>query len=181
MSTCPLPTAVTELVSDIRSAVRPGGGDREVARRVTAVVQRYLAVDDLLGPTQCEPDADCYRQHLLHVEPDGSFSVVALVWLPGQSTPIHDHVSWCVVGTYRGVEEESSYRLEGDHLVPLATTLTPRGVASFLTPPGDIHSVRNASDELAISIHVYGADVGVLGSSVRRRYDLEIRPAPAAA
>jgi predicted metal-dependent enzyme (double-stranded beta helix superfamily) len=181
MLTCPLTPAATKLIFDIRSAVLPGGNDRAVARRVTGVVQRYLMVDDLLGSVHCEPNTACYKQHVLHVEPDGSFSVVALVWLPGQSTPIHDHVSWCVVGTYRGVEEETSYQLHGDHLVPLATTLTPRGVASFLTPPGDIHMVRNASDDLAISIHVYGADVAALGSSVRRRYDLEVRqPVPTA-
>jgi predicted metal-dependent enzyme (double-stranded beta helix superfamily) len=41
-------------------------------------------------------DPATYRCHLLHAEPDGSFSVVALVWRPGQATPIHDHVTWCV-------------------------------------------------------------------------------------
>ncbi|CAN5556796.1 hypothetical protein BH23CHL2_BH23CHL2_22030 [soil metagenome] len=40
-----------------------------------------------------------------------------------------------------------------------------------LTPPGDIHKVANASDDLAISIHIYSADIGKLGSSILRRYD----------
>jgi predicted metal-dependent enzyme (double-stranded beta helix superfamily) len=36
---------------------------------------------------------DGYVSHTLHVEPDGSFSIVALVWRPGQITRIHDHIS----------------------------------------------------------------------------------------
>jgi predicted metal-dependent enzyme (double-stranded beta helix superfamily) len=35
----------------------------------------------------------------------------------------------------------------------------------------DEHRVRNAGDETAISIHVYGTDVSRIGSSVRRYYD----------
>ncbi len=45
------------------------------------------------------------------------------------------------------------------------------GDASGFAPPGDIHRVRNTSDEIAISIHVYGTDVTRIGSSVRRFYD----------
>ncbi|MEV6524746.1 cysteine dioxygenase family protein [Longispora sp. NPDC051575] len=168
MSTRLLSPVAARLVGDLRAAVAAGPA------RVTRTLARYLGADDLLGADQRIPDPTAYRQHVLHVEDDGSFSLVALVWLPGQATCVHDHVSWCVVGTYVGEEEETAYRLAGDHLVPVRTTRTPQGVASFLVPPGDIHSVRNNSDALAISLHVYGADIGVLGSSVRRRYDLPI-------
>jgi predicted metal-dependent enzyme (double-stranded beta helix superfamily) len=81
----------------------------------------------------------------LHVEPDGSFSTVALVWLPGQVTPVHDHVSWCVVGVYRGDEEEIRYRMESSagasYLVPTGRSINHQGTTSCLTPPGDIHLV----------------------------------------
>lgn len=167
------PTA-TVLVDDLRSAVLAGGDDDSVAQRVTRALAGHLTDPFLLSDAQREPDPNTYRQHVLHVEPDGSFSVVALVWLPGQETCIHDHVSWCVVGTYVGVEEETTYRLRGDHLVPLRVNRTPEGVASYLVPPGDIHKVRNNCSSVAISIHVYGADIGVLGSSIRRRYDLPV-------
>jgi 3-mercaptopropionate dioxygenase len=48
-------------------------------------------------------------------------------------------------------------------------------------PPGDIHRVRNAGGQSAISIHIYGTDVSRIGSSVRRYYDLPVRPARTAA
>jgi 3-mercaptopropionate dioxygenase len=169
------PTAAL-LVGDIRTAVAAGGDDHAVAARVAKAMTRHLADPRLLDAEHREPDPNHYRQHILHVEPDGSFSVVALVWLPGQETCIHDHVSWCVVGTYVGEEEETTFRLAGDRLIPLRVNRTPQGVASYLVPPGDIHKVCNNSRSVAISIHVYGADIGVLGTSIRRRYDLPVEP-----
>src|SRR5688572_23601887 len=132
------PTPVmTALISAIREIVAARSDPDRTATDVAAVLAPALTRDDLLDLAQCEPDPNCYRQHILHVEPDGSFSIVALVWLPGQATPIHDHVCWCVV---------------------------------------DVHRVANAGGGLAISLHVYGADIGVLGSSVRRRYELPVAP-----
>ena len=135
-----------------------------------------LAQDDWLAPEHREPDPDHYRQHLLHVSPDRRLSIVALVWLPGQRTPIHDHVSWCIVGVYRGVEREQRYDLVEDGgrraLKPAGTVFAAHGHVETLIPPdGDIHAVTAAGREMAISIHVYGADLEARGTSILRRYD----------
>lgn len=156
--------------------LRPG----TTAEQVAAALRPLLAVEDLLAPEHTTGDPASYRSHILHVEPDGSFSVVALVWLPGQVTPIHDHISWCVVGVYRGYEHEVRYRraVEGGRrcLVETGRTVNGPGSVSFLVPPGDIHLVRNPTGRKVISLHVYGADIGQLGSSIRRRYDLPVLP-----
>ena len=132
-----------------------------------------LAEDDWLPDEYRVPNLHSYRQHLLYVSPDRDLSIVALVWLPGQRTPIHDHVSWCVVGVYRGVERETHYRLEdGGRLVPTGTFEAPAGHVEALVPPAEnIHSVTAVGDEKTISIHVYGADIERLGTSILRRYD----------
>ena len=53
-----------------------------------------------------------------------------------------------------------------------------RGHVEALEPPGDIHAVTAGGRDIAISIHVYGADISALGSSIHRRYDeLPILPA----
>jgi predicted metal-dependent enzyme (double-stranded beta helix superfamily) len=104
--------------------------------------------------------------------------VVALVWLPGQRTPIHDHVSWCVVGVYRGVEHETRYRLAPHGVVPVGTLEARPGHVEALVPPAEnIHAVTAAGEGKTISIHVYGADIERLGSSILRRYD---EPGPTA-
>jgi 3-mercaptopropionate dioxygenase len=140
-----------------------------------------------LAPEHQLPGIDTYRQHLLHVSPTRRMSVVALVWLPGQHTPIHDHVSWCVVGVYRGIEQEIRYRLVEaagrEYLEPAGSVLARPGHVEALVPPAeDIHSVTAAGTEMAVSIHVYGADIEKLGSSIHRRFDdVPVLPAVAAA
>ena len=170
------------LVQALRGVVSAGGDEATIAEGVADRLRSWVTRDDLLAADQCEPDPNHYRQHVLHVEADGSFSVVALVWLPGQETPIHDHISWCVVGVHRGQELETRYRrvedAGGSWLVELDQCVNSTGSVAALTPPGDIHRVANAGAGLAISLHVYGADIGKLGSSIRRRYDLLVRATP---
>ena len=101
--------------------------------------------------------------------------LAAAVWRPGQRTPIHDHIAWCVVGVHRGVEHEIRYRLVDDHLVEDGHTVGAHGSVTVLTPPGDIHAVVNDSDVVAVSLHVYGADLRERGTSVRRCYRMPVR------
>jgi predicted metal-dependent enzyme (double-stranded beta helix superfamily) len=184
-TTPPSPAAASpslgRLISAVRAAVKSETDAGRTGRAVAEVLQPYLHFEGFLTDEQLEPDEIKYRQHILHVEPDGSFSIVALVWLPGQATPIHDHVSWCVVGVHRGEEDETVYEIAGGeadpHLVATGRTVSPAGTVIALVPPGDIHRVVNNGQSLAVSLHIYGADISVLGSSIRRRFDLEVRPA----
>ena len=177
--------ALRELIASVRSIVQTRGNPQEVGTAVANILPQYLGSDELLAPEQMEPSADCYRQHVLHVEPNGSFSVVSLVWLPGQATAIHDHVSWCVVGVHKGEEHETIYKRAGGeadaHLVVTGRTVNRCGSVAALVPPGDIHHVANGGDCLAVSLHIYGADIGQLGSSIRRHYHFDVRPSAAAA
>lgn len=172
-------TTLDSLIAGVRAAVRASADPATVAEGVADALRASIAAPGLLAAEQLVPDPTHYRQHVLHVEPDGSFSIVALVWLPGQATPIHDHVSWCVVGVRQGNEHEVVYRLvEADGaswLEQTGVSTNVTGSVAALVPPGDIHHVANQGDDLAVSLHVYGADIGVLGSSIRRRYDLEVR------
>jgi predicted metal-dependent enzyme (double-stranded beta helix superfamily) len=163
------PTAqLAALVDGVRTAVAAHADWPSTAQLVADQVRRHLPGPEVLTDEQRLGSADGYRSHTLHVEPDGSFSVLALVWRPGQMTRIHDHVTWCVFGVIQGVEHEELFdadlRLVGrdDNHV---------GDVGGFAPPGDIHRVHNTGDTTAISIHVYGTDVSRVGSSVRRYYD----------
>src|SRR5262245_10651584 len=139
-------------------------------------LRSLLAQDGWLAPEHRVPDRHNYRQHLLHVTPCRRVSIVALVWLPGQRTPIHDHVSWCVVGVYEGLELETRYRAVevggGRWLEPTGTTEARPGHVEVIVPSEpDIHAVTAVGDGPTISIHVYGADIERLGSSIHRRFD----------
>jgi len=156
----------------VRDAERLMHDPQAIAERLRTL----LAADGWLAPEHQVPGRETYRQHLLHVSECRSLSVVALVWLPGQETPIHDHVSWCVVGVYRGVERETHYRLserDGERCLAATGTFEARaGHVEALVPPAqNIHSVAAAGHDKTISIHGYGADIERLGSSIRRRFD----------
>jgi predicted metal-dependent enzyme (double-stranded beta helix superfamily) len=143
-----------------------------IAARLAGLLERR----GWLAPEHQLPGLDRYRQHLLHVSPSRRLSVVALVWRPGQRTPIHDHVSWCVVGVYRGVEQETRYRLVDrggvERLEYVETIEAHPGHVEALVPPAEnIHVVEAGGRGLTISIHVYGADIERLGSSVYRIFD----------
>jgi 3-mercaptopropionate dioxygenase len=168
-----------ELVAAVRGVVRQGVDWRRTARLVAAELAAHLPSADVLSPEQRIGDPAGYRSHILHTEPGGTFSIVALVWRPGQVTPIHDHVTWCVFGVVQGVEHEELFELDEERgcLVESGTSTNERGEVNGFAPPGDIHRVRNDGDGTAISIHIYGTDVSRIGSSVRRYYDLPVLPA----
>jgi len=173
--------ALEQLIESVRAIVQSETDRARVGEQVAVALKPVLGDPSLLTDAQLIPDPNHYRQHILHVEPDGSFSIVALVWLPGQETPIHDHVCWCVVGVHLGQEHETTYALAGGdddpHLVVSGQPVNLNGSVAALVPPGDIHKVANAGDSLAVSLHVYGADIGLLGTSIRRKYDLNVRTA----
>jgi len=160
------------LIGAVRSVTQRQLGWARTADLVADRLRRHLPTADILTPGQRDGDPLTYISHLLHVEADGSFSVVALVWRPGQATPIHDHVTWCVFGVLEGTEQEEKYLLRADgRLEHAGATANVVGDVAGLAPPGDIHRVRNSGAQTAISLHIYGTDVSRIGSSVRRVYD----------
>ena len=169
------------LVGAIREATARHADWPQTAVLVAGQLRRHLPGAEILTAAERLGDPDDYRCHVLHAEPDGSFSVTAMVWRPGQITPIHDHVTWCVFGVLQGTEYEELFALRqgGSCLAGVGSSENQAGEVSGFAPPGDIHRVRNRGLDVAISLHVYGADITRLGSSVRRTYDLPAA-APAA-
>jgi predicted metal-dependent enzyme (double-stranded beta helix superfamily) len=178
------PTArgLTALATAVRVAVAKRTDWADTAELVASALKRHLPSPSILTAEQRTGDPDTYKSEVLHSEPDGSFSIVALVWRPGQVTPIHDHVTWCVFGVIQGLEWEELFELDeqGSCLVEAGHRVNETGEVSGFAPPGDIHRVRNAGDVTAISIHIYGTDVSRIGSSVRRYYDLPVQPSTSA-
>lgn len=176
-------TDFAALADTVRDTVALELPPAETASRVATGLPPFLSRTGLLTREQRRGDPSRYVQHLLHAERDGSFSIVALVWLPGQETPIHDHVSWCVTGVYEGMERERRYavrRSDGRvYLTAVGELVNEQGSVCGFAPPGDIHRVTNTGAAKAISIHVYGANIARLGTSVRREYTLPVRDAQA--
>ena len=156
------------LVAGVRTAVGAHVDWSSTAQLVAEQLQRHLPSPDVLTAQERLGAVDAYQSHTLHVESDGSFSIIAVVWRPGQLTRIHDHVTWCVVGVIQGVEHEELFDA---NLNPIGSSDNRVGDVSGFAPPGDIHRVHNTANTTAISVHIYGTDVTRIGSSVRRFYN----------
>jgi 3-mercaptopropionate dioxygenase len=173
------------LVAAVRAAVHSGGTWQQTADRVVHTLRDRLPRINMYGVDRLSPglltagqlagDPGGYQTHLVHAEPDGSFSIVVMVWLPGQRTPVHDHVTWCCTAVLAGTEYEEVYAHRGDHLEVVARNANPTGTVTGFAPPGDIHQVANVGHVTAVSMHVYGTDITRVGTSVRRVYDLPVR------
>jgi predicted metal-dependent enzyme (double-stranded beta helix superfamily) len=112
--------------------------------------------------------SDWYVAHLFDGH-DGSYSLQVFVWPPGTETQIHDHTCWgaycCAVGS---VLEERYERLDDGARLNHARLKkvwqlgwsTKDGASTVLPYEGGIHRVGNRGGSTAISVHLYGPQIG---------------------
>jgi 3-mercaptopropionate dioxygenase len=129
-----------------------------------------------LRPVKGRPAA-----YLVYRPPDRSFSVISMVWDAGQRFPIHDHLSWGLIGVYEnGITEERFERLDDGSREGYAD-IKNVGVSEFkegqILAEGlvfddlhrkDIHRIMNPSGRKSVSIHILASD---LGMRQRHQYD----------
>ena len=151
-------------VQQLAQVIEHSADETELLAGAAPLLRSLVAHDDWLPEAFAQPHPQHYQQFLLHADPAGRFSVVSFVWGPGQGTPIHDHTVWGLIGMLRGAEEgqhftrdsRGRWQPEGP-----AQRLLPGQVEAVSPTIGDVHRVRNAApDQVSISIHVYGADIG---------------------
>lgn len=127
------------------------------------LLARLVATDDWLPEAFTKPHPQYYQQYLLYADPLDRLSIVSFVWGPGQKTPVHDHLTWGLVGALRGRERETSYekQADGSYKATGSGLLLPGQTAAVSPSIGDVHEVANdLADEVSISIHVYGRNIG---------------------
>ncbi len=113
-----------------------------------------------------EHSEDRYARRLLYRSDELGYTVIAMIWGPGQGVPLHDHDgTWCVEGVLEGEIVVTPYELleqrENDwHFRPSDTIYSHVGSAGSLIPPFEYHTIVNArTSGPAITIHVYGREL----------------------
>jgi len=154
-------------------AQRHGRDELALLRECGALLGQLIAFDDWLPDAFAAPHRAHHQEYLLHCDPLGRYAVVSFVLAPGQKTPVHDHTVWTLMGVLRGIEQIDEYRHEGAG-APMQKTgehLCRPGDIELASPAvGDIHVITNPrSDQSAVSIHVFGANIGGL---MRRTFSL---------
>jgi predicted metal-dependent enzyme (double-stranded beta helix superfamily) len=155
-----------ELVEALdRAAAQPNVDD--ITRSIQELLSRMAVEGSIALPASlCDPCEDGYARRLIHLSESPLYSVLAMVWGPGQGTSVHDHSGmWCVEGVIEGQIEVTPYDMVervADRCRFQAQESTSAGIGSSgrLIPPFDYHTIRNTgTEECAITIHVYGGEM----------------------
>lgn len=158
---------ISAFVSACRDAAARSAEPSDCVLAIAPLMQRLAAsAGEFLTAAHRRPSPTGYARNAIFLPPDGQLSLYALVWSPGQWTPVHDHGSWGVVGVVDGVLEERSYLPQGgeiarDEGIRLKrggiVLLGPASVSTFVPNPDHIHMTGVPPErETAVSLHLYG-------------------------
>lgn len=148
----------------------PGMTEPQILDEGERLLGELVSHDDWLPDEFATASSEGYRQYLLYCDPLERFSVASFVWGPGQTTPVHDHTVWGLVGVMRGEELCGEYAQPqpGRPMVKTGEHRVGVGAVDRVSPTiGDVHTVANGlGDRPSISIHVYGANIGAVSRHV---------------
>jgi predicted metal-dependent enzyme (double-stranded beta helix superfamily) len=143
--------------------------------RIAHALRVAAAMPDLLTTELRAPRAACYARHTIASDPAGRFTLLSIVWGPGQFSPPHAHDAWCAYAVAENPLTETLYEFDARSGKAIAgnTALREPGYACF-APAGleQIHRLGNASGVGAISLHAYGVEGSRVGTHVNRLMDV---------
>jgi predicted metal-dependent enzyme (double-stranded beta helix superfamily) len=163
------PADLVRIMRDIAARTSDGS---EITRQLREPARRLALSKAWLEPRFFSRDeVQGFAIYPLHEEPDHSLSVVVASLLPGRALPPHDHRVWAMQIGMEGYETNVAWRRTDDRSRPGyakieevgRTVFGPGDIVSFL--PDDIHSVLNESDQLALSLNLYGLSYGYAHAS----------------
>ena len=154
------------VIEQVSQAVR-GDGPEAITNGLRDVLCDLIH-DERVRLPDCvfEHHPDHYCRRLLHQDDELGFTIVAMTWGPGQSTPVHDHDGmWCVEAVWSGQIEVVQYELierieDQYHLERRTTMRTGVGSAGSLIPPHEYHTIANADPaRAAVTVHIYAGEL----------------------
>ena len=160
--------SLDQFVRESRDVIRGHREPSDNVEKIVPLMHKLLSGDkSFLKPQHFQSHPEHYARNAIFIDDDKLMSLYALVWQPGQWTPIHDHGTWGVVGVHEGMLEERSFmradsqtgsELDNIKLVRGgAILLAPASVTSFVPNPDHIHISGNPdSDKRVVSLHLYG-------------------------
>ena len=167
----PVNARLASLVSELQHVVDTRDVPADIAEQAAAALGRYRGIDDVLTDDQRRGTLEHYTRHILYADPAERFTLVSLVWHPGQFTPVHGHHTWCAYAILSGSMSEERYRWDATRELAVHTDNVRRGECNSVWGQAGleaIHRLRNVSEEVAVSLHVYGVPVGRVTTHVNR-------------
>jgi len=167
MTVTPQSVRLDELIRRLDEAVAINDDAVRCQNVKRVLIEEIAGRNDFLGPEYMKPAPDRYARRLLHRDPKGRYTMLAMVWDKGQGTPLHDHAGmWCVECVYQGRIRVTSYAVRGGdpetavvQFSRESEILAGVGEAGALIPPFEYHVLENADATPAVTLHVYGGEM----------------------
>ena len=164
-----------QFLLDLNGILAQSISEAAILARVAPLALRAAQDKSWLTSKLCEADQEQgFGSHPLHMGPDNTPFVTALSWLPGRGAPPHNHGTWAVVVGVEGEELNVFWKRLDDGSKPGYADLRPFGEKRccpgdvMMMPSGTIHEVRNETDRVSLSFHVYGRPLNETG---RKQFD----------
>ncbi|HLD84275.1 MAG TPA: cysteine dioxygenase family protein [Coxiellaceae bacterium] len=138
--------------------------EEKILQAVSSLMKTCIAhTDDWFEDRFYEIDEEQgFGSHLIAENPDHTLAVIITSWITNRETPPHDHNTWAVIGSVKGVECNTMWRRLDDGSKPdyakierLQTQRCQHG-DMVMMKKNDIHSVVNPEKDISVSLHVYG-------------------------
>jgi 3-mercaptopropionate dioxygenase len=163
-----------DFTQDVDRIVREYPSESEILVHLKPALEKLVSSPGSVPTEAFTPRKDRFAMNLLQMPEDEAYSIIGGVWHPGQTTPIHDHLTWALIGVYDGEEREALFRRKDDGSNPrlakiqqFSERVNKKGHVTVLGHTG-IHRVDNISLKPTTSVHIYGRDIG---NAERHSYD----------
>ena len=153
-------------IEDVQRIMSSGSNRSSIVEQIEPLLKQVMHRNDLLQESLKVEMGDGRYSYTFFRTEDESLAITAPAFLPGRPTPVHDHLTWGVIGVYSGRQKTTRY-LRIDHgesegiaeLKLYSDQILTRGASYPLIPPDDIHRIEALGDDPGISIHVLGTDL----------------------
>lgn len=155
------PYRLYRFLTDVEDSLLKVTTDQQRLQAIAPLVRRLLKEADWLQTAHLEPSADTgWSVLMLYDEPDFPLTVQLVTWLPGRTSPIHNHATWGIVALLAGQEKNQFWQRtpapnRPDQIRPAASHLLMSGDTLSLMPDA-IHQVEAVGNEPTVTFNIYG-------------------------
>lgn len=163
---------LADFISELQNISSLSHSDTHIIQATMPLMQDLVATCDWLPAQYFDYDQTRgYTAYLIHEEHDHRLQVNIVTWRPNFELPPHDHGTWAILGILMGVERNVIWRRLDDGATPGYAEIVQED--ELLIQPGEvivlgpheIHSVKNMTDDIGVSIHIYGMNLNYTGRS----------------
>lgn len=161
----PVPPALKRFIWDIQSMVELADSEREILVIGRDLMARLVASDDWLPEVFSAPDPAGGVQYQLYRDGLERFSVVSVVLPAGSGLLVDRPNLWEIVGVLRGSVSRQIHDPSASRSADETRALQAAEVDTSASRIASAVEVSNAlTDQVSISVHVYGGDVTKLNA-----------------